>query len=149
MLSRNEKFVVFQGGEPSLLCYVDAILKNHEVRCRVINGAWSFIMDQRTGHAAWHSPSGKDSSVFQWVTLKNIPGAPNGGYNEVLEYVRSTGYTVGRRPPLKLLALILWSKITSFTFRFKEACGAFCGVMAGTVTMRAQVEEPFDDDIPF
>lgn len=149
-LKRNEEFVVFEGNSPSLLCYVDAVLKNDEVRCMVINGGWPFIMDQNTGHAAWQSPSGADQAVFVWVSTSRIPGVPKGDYNTVMNYIRESGYRVGQRTPLRLLVTSGWIWVRSFTHKFKEAVGAFCAVLAGTGVVRPiDSDDQRDDDIPF
>lgn len=140
---------MFQGGLPSLLCYVDAVLPNHEVRCLVINGAWSFIMDQRSGHAAWQSPSGGDASVFLWAPMADIPGVSKGHYNSVLEAVRESGFVPGQPLTLRLWWLRASSRVSEFLRRVPMALSAFMAVMGGSV-LRSEAQGADDrDDIAF
>lgn len=146
-LGAGVEFMVYDGTEPTLYCYVDAVLANNEVRCIVINGRWSFIMDTTTGHAAWQSPSGVGQAVFNWVSLEGFP-LPRGDYTKVMLYVRDSGLIPGKMPPFKVTLTLLQHRVKKQVRRFKGACAAFLN--AWRYPEGKPVDwEAIDDDIPF
>ena len=151
-LKVGNEFIVFKGNIPSLWCYVDAVLPSNEVRCKVINGGWSFIMDQLTGDAVWQSPHGTDQDNFVWVGTDNIPGFKGGNYNDVMNHIEEIGFTPRSRMPMKLYVLRFIGWVARGSLRVKEAFRAFHVVLTGKGCLKEDSKArgmQWDDDIPF